>query len=381
MSDGTAAPTRRRLFRVVRILLLLALLGAMAAWAVQWARTAVLYVHETDARVMADLLTVASEVDGRLVSLRVREGDRVDKGAVLALLDPRAVEAALAETFAERETLLRERERVSAETAVVAARIETRTQSGEARLAEAEAGRSIHVHELGFAGSEFRRIEQLADSGAVSAARLDRARTDLLKRRQELERARAASAAARAHLAETGAMRSELAVKRAETAELDARISRIEARITLQQIGMHNRTIVSPISGVIGRTFVVEGEFVTRGQRLLMLHDPERVWIETNIRETDLARVRVGQPVRIEVDAFPEETFTGVVGQIGTAATSQFALLPRLNESGTFTKVTQRVRVRIDLTQDGDRLKPGMMVEVYVDDGTVGRLGPWLAWL
>ncbi len=381
MTESTIEPAPgRRLFRVVRILLLLALLGAMAAWAVQWARTAVLYVHETDARVMADLVTISSEVDGRLVELPVREGDRVDAGQVLARLDARAARALVVEIAAERDALLRERERVAAEAAVIAANIKARLESGRARLSEAEANEGIHVHELGFAEGDFRRIEQLAASGTVPASRLERARTDFLKRRQELERAEAATATARADLAETRALQAELDVKQAETEELDARIARVEARIGLHRIGLGNRTIRSPAAGVVGRVFVAEGEFLVRGQRMLMMHDPERVWIETNIRETELARLAVGQPARIVVDAYPDETFTGVVGRIGTAATSQFALLPRLNESGTFTKVTQRVRVRIDLANGSSRLKPGMMVEIYVDDGTAARLAPWLTW-
>lgn len=381
MTESSIEPAPgRRLFRVVRILLLLALLGAMAAWAVQWARIAVLYVHETDARVMADLVTISSEVDGRLIELPVREGDRVDAGQVLARLDARAAQALVVEIAAERDALLRERERVTAEAAVISANIKARLESGRARLSEAEANKGIHVHELGFAEGDLRRIEQLAASGNVPASRLERARTDFLKRRQELERAEAATATARADLAETRALQAELDVKRAETDELDARIARVEARIGLHRIALGNRTIRSPAAGVVGRVFVAEGEFLVRGQRMLMMHDPERVWIETNIRETELARLAVGQPARIVVDAYPEETFTGVVGRIGSAATSQFALLPRLNESGTFTKVTQRVRVRIDLADGSSRLKPGMMVEVYVDDGTAARLAPWLTW-
>jgi len=82
--------------------------------------------------------------------------------------------------------------------------------------------------------------------------------------------------------------------------------------------------------------------------------------------------------VRIEVDAYPDIDFEGKVSRIGDAATSQFALLPRLNESGTFTKITQRIEVRIDLGQHQSMLKPGMMVEIFVDDGTAGDLWSWL---
>ncbi len=369
----------RRLFRVARALLVVALLGAMAAWAAQWVRTAILYVHETDARVMADLVTVSSQADGRLVALEVREGDRARAGQTLARLDASAAEAALAETVAERETLRAERARAEAEARAVAGRVESRIDSARSKLVEAEAGEGARAHERDFAESEFRRIESLAGGGVAPAARLERARADALTARQEWRRARAAVASARAALAEAEAARDEIAVARAEGAELDARIAEAEARIARRRIDIAERGIASPIDGVIGRVFVDPGEYLARGQRVLSLHDPERVWIETNIRETEIGRLAVGQPVRVEVDAWPGVAFEGRVERIGAAATSQFALLPRLNEAGAFTKVTQRIRVRIALERRGERLRPGTMAVVYIDDGTADRLAPWLA--
>ena len=100
-----------------------------------------------------------------------------------------------------------------------------------------------------------------------------------------------------------------------------------------------------------------------------MLHDPQTIYVDANIRETDIRRVAVNQPVKIEVDAYPDQVFEGTVEHIGYAATSQFALLPSPNPSGNFTKVTQRLPVRIALTQREGQFKPGMMVEVFIDVG------------
>jgi membrane fusion protein (multidrug efflux system) len=121
-----------------------------------------------------------------------------------------------------------------------------------------------------------------------------------------------------------------------------------------------------PFDGVVGRVFVDEGEYVTPGQRLVLVHDPARVRIEANVKETDIRHFRPGAPVRVRVDAYPSRVFEGRVERVGAAATSEFALLPSPNPSGNFTKITQRLPVRIALRPaDADGLlRPGMMVEV-----------------
>jgi len=377
-SELPSVPRARRFFAVIRAGLLIFLLGAMGAWAVQWARTTLLFVHETDARIMADLVAVSSEVDGRLNERLVEEGQTVSKGQTLAVIDSRAAMLALMETEAERSTIQAELVRIAAETNLIAEQIKTHVISERSKLLEAEANQTVFAHELKFAENDFRRIEKLAKTGAVSTSRLDRAQTDFLKARQELQKAGAEIATARAALREAQADRARLKVKQAEKAELEARLSEVKARIERQSVNVVDRTVVSPVDGVVGRVFVDPGEYVRSGQRLVVLHDPTKIWVETNIRETEIGRLEVGQPVNIEVDAYPEIEIEGSVARIGNAATSQFALLPRLNEAGTFTKVTQRIQVRVALDQRENKLKPGMMVEIYIDDGTAGNFWSWL---
>ena len=369
---------RRLLFLAGRVLLLLVLLATMAAWAAQWIRTSVLYVHEADARVKADILAVSSTAEGVLLERLVGEGDRVARGQVLARLDTRAAELALAETDSELAALEAELRRVDAQAALTEGQVEARIATARSQVGEAEANRRAHTDELTYLEAEFRRMEALAASGAVPAARLERARADFLTARQELGRAAAGVAKAEAQLAEAAADRAMLGVSAAERVALGARSAEIAARRQRQEIDLADRTITSPIDGVVGGTFAMAGEYVSAGERLLVLHDPAGIWVETNIRETEVARLEVGQPVRIEVDAYPDLEVAGRVARIGDAATSQFSLLPRLNDSSTFTKVTQRIKVRVDIEPPDARLKPGMMVEVYVDDGSADGFWSWL---
>ena len=118
---------------------------------------------------------------------------------------------------------------------------------------------------------------------------------------------------------------------------------------------------------MIAKTFANKGEYVFAGQRLALFHDPDKIWIAANVKETDIADVELGQKADIVVDAYPERKFTATVYRIGRTATSKFALLPDPNPSGNFTKVTQRLPVRLLFDQKDVLLRPGMMVEVDID--------------
>jgi membrane fusion protein (multidrug efflux system) len=168
---------------------------------------------------------------------------------------------------------------------------------------------------------------------------------------------------------EAEAERARIEVLAGQRAVLEQREAEIVTRMQRQRLDLEDRTVRSPLSGVVDRKFVEAGEYVSPGQRLMLLHDPTQVWIEANIKETDLRRLAVGQAVRVRIDAYPEETFEGKVERIGHSATSTFALLPSPNPSGNFTKITQRVPVRIAIAQREARLRPGMMVEIKIATG------------
>lgn len=371
---ATPAPSRRRRSTAfwVRLTLFVLVMAVLASLGVRWGRTSLLFVHETDARIKADLIAVASEVDGRVTQRPVEDGDRVAKGQVLLRIDDREAKLRLEETDAEQATLLADIGRLDAEMTMIRERSESRIASAKSRVTEMAAGHEVYEHELAFAKADYERARSLAATGAMSASRLDRAHTDYLKVLQEMNRTQAEIAVAEAGIDEANAELAEVSVKRAERAKLEAQLSEIAARRERLRVELDHHTIVSPIDGVVGRTFASAGEHVDAGQRLMSLHDPAAIWVEANVRETEVGRLKVGQPATVTVDAYPGETFEGKVQRIGQAANSQFALLPRLNESGTFTKVTQRLEVRIAVDQRDGRLRPGMMAEVSIDAPQAG---------
>ena len=134
-----------------------------------------------------------------------------------------------------------------------------------------------------------------------------------------------------------------------------------------ERINLQDRSVQAPMDGVVDKTFANPGEYVNPGQRLLLMHDPNRIWIDANIKETEVRHLKVGNPVKVTVDAYPDRDFAGKLERIGNAATNQFALLPSPNPSGNFTKITQRIPVRIAIEQVDGLLKPGMMVGVSIE--------------
>ncbi len=361
-----AKPPRRLGARVVRVALLATMTVALGIWAADWARTALLFVHETDARVAADMVSVSSRVDGWLVARPVGSGDTVAKGDTLAVIDSRDAEARLVELLAELDRIEAQRAEFVAEIEMVDSQTRSRILSERARLAASDALVEVVEHEFEYAEREFKRAERLTGAGVVAAKVLDEARTGYLTTQKELVRARAMVATARAMVDEARAARREIKLLERQRATLDYREAVVLARIDRQQLDIADRTMTAPFDGVVSRAFVDPGEYVEAGQRIALLHDPEKIYVEANIRETDIRRLALGQRVTIEVDAYPDRPFTGTVAMIGQAATSQFALLPSPNPSGNFTKVTQRLPVRIAVGQQDGVLRPGMMVEVFI---------------
>ena len=131
-------------------------------------------------------------------------------------------------------------------------------------------------------------------------------------------------------------------------------------------LDLADRTLRMPFDGVVDRIFMDPGEYVLAGQRIIMVHSPAQIRIEANVKETDVRHFRPGSPVTVTVDAWPGQVFTGVVDRMVEAATSEFALLPSANPSGNFTRITQRLplRVRLDPPPPPGMLRPGMLVRI-----------------
>ena len=341
---------------------------AVAVWlAAPWLAARFTQVHINDARIAAKVVTVSSEVAGRVTAIPMLVGDAVEKGDLVAAIDrgfsqPQldavlsrlaATEAQLAELRARKVLLERQ--------------LSARRDAARAGIAAAKANHEASLAVLTNAQTRHERAIKLAKQNITSQQTLDQSQATLDTAAQQERAAFAVIESARASLAIVEADGEQMNVLESQIASVLAGRAGTEADRSLKEIDLAHRTITAQFDGIVDGTFVDVGEYVTPGTRIAMYHAPDGVWIDANVKETEYGRIHVGSKASITVDAFPGRTFEGEVIGMGGAATSQLALLPSPNPSGNFTKVTQRLPIRVSIDAAELTLRPGMMVEVYID--------------
>ncbi|MDR2710341.1 MAG: HlyD family secretion protein [Burkholderiales bacterium] len=311
------------------------------------------HVTENDARVKADMITVSSRVGGWVIERPVTDGQFVHAGQELIVIDQREADLKLTELRAKAESLRLRREQTNIRHGMVG------TTAHDA-VAAAKANNDAAASKLEQAQREFQRADELR--GRIVSHELWE------QRQTQLRQAEAAALAASTALSDAQAKLGDIGILRKDVDTLAQEAAQLDAQIRVQEIDVADRRVKSPIDGIVDQKFVEPGEYVVPGQRLFIIHDTKKVWVDADIKETKLDRLRLGQPVNISVDAYPDRRFVGHIERIGNATTGEFALLPSPNPSGNFTKITQRVPVRIAVEQPDDNpLRPGMMVEVDID--------------
>lgn len=368
VSTRTApAPRGLRLpWRKLRLVALLALVLGVLVFAGQWVHRMMTHVHADDARVAADTIILASRNPGWVAEMNFIAGDVVPRGTVLARIDGREAAIALRELDARIEGVGARRAELQARIAMVDRQTLSQEEAARARLASARAAQMSAEADRIFAESEHTRARDLSASGSGTRQRLDQTLALLSVARHRVQAAAAEIEAADAQIAAAAAAREELNVLSRQLESLAPQEAELRAQRERVALDLGDRTIRMPFDGIVDRVFVDPGEYVTAGQRMMMVHDERRVRIEANVKETDIRHFAPGRRVRVTVDAWPGRVFEGRVERIAPAATSEFALLPAPNPSGNFTRIAQRLPVRIALDElPADvALRPGMLVIV-----------------
>jgi len=347
------------------ILLIVAVLAAV--WIGRWMHHRSTHVFSDDARVDGEVIAVASRVSGWVIELPIIEGDAVKQGQVLARIDARDSQLQLEGLKARLAALDDQTALVKAQVTQVDEETLGKVQQESSSVSAAEAALAAMGPELEQAKDDYQRAQELAAAKWISPQGLSRAHTTYLTAQENYRKIRAGVAVAKGSLAVAGGNRKQLQVLERQLAVLAKQRDELRTQIQRQDADLNDRAITAPADGMIAKTFANKGEYVSAGQRLALFHDPDKIWIAANVKETDIADVELGQKADVVVDAYPERKFTATVYRVGRTATSKFALLPDPNPSGNFTKVTQRLPVRLLFDQKDVLLRPGMMVEVDID--------------
>lgn len=346
---GAAVKRKSLARRIVPATLLLAAVAGAGLAAERWWTTGRFTETTNDAYVQADITVLAAKVSGYLSAVEAQNFQQVRAGDALAHIDDGDYRLALEAAV----------NKIATQNAAVA-RIDKQIAAARAAVTQAEAQRDSAQAETVRAEADFLRQQQLSKSDFSSRAQVDETRAARDRATAALRSAEAGTAQARANVDVLSAQREEAVRTLAET-ETQKRKAERDLSFTV---------IRAPFDGVIGNKAVEVGSYVDAGKRLMALVRAGTVHVDANFKETQVGRMRPGQTVHVKVDAFPDRDFVGRVVNLSPASGAVFSLLPPDNATGNFTKIVQRVPVRIELSAavaaEG-LLRPGMSAEASVD--------------
>ncbi len=348
-----ATPRRHRISgkRLLLAAAGLSVLTGAGSYGWRWWTDGRFTVDTDDAFVQADMVGVSSRVAGQVAEVLVGDNQPVRRGDVLIRLDDRDLQSALAQARAEV---------ASAEADINAIGAQLRLQSSTVAAADADV-QSANAAAT-FARAEQARYADLLRTGNGSLQRSQQAEADILGRMAFLARTRAAAEGAR----------QQVAVLNAQLGRAQAAMLRVQAVARQAELNLGYATVVAPADGAVGDRTVRPGQYVQPGGRLLsVVPMGEQLYLVANFKETQLARMGRGETATIDVDMLGG-SFKGVVDSLAPGSGSTFALLPPENATGNFTKIVQRVPVRIRLLPDTRlaQLRPGLSASVTVDPRT-----------
>jgi membrane fusion protein, multidrug efflux system len=348
---------RKVLFIVLPVVVLAA--GVSGGW--YWWNVLRFLQSTDDAYVQSDVSLISPKVEGYIKKVKVADNQEVAEGAVLFVIDDRDFKARVAQAEAA----------VATGEATIAT-YQSRLQLQQSMIEQAAASVKSVEADLVREQQDYKRYSALLSTDFASRQRFEQAEADARKGEAAVAKSRAALAGEQ----------NQLAVLHSQQREEQAKLQQARANLQLVQNDLENTVIRAPISGVAGNRAGQVGQYVKAGTQLLSLVPLSHVYVTANFKETQLTHIRPGQLAEVSVDAYPDLTIDGHIESFAPASGAQFSLLPPDNATGNFTKIVQRVPVRIALPANSllaGRLRPGLSVTVTVDtrdsgdgDGLVG---------
>jgi len=347
--DKAVSPQKKRRIRLILFAVAAVALIVGLGWLAYRLLVGRYHEETDDAYLQADAVTVAPKVGGYVEEVLVKDNQDVAAGQPLVRIDARDYRA--------------QTEQYEAQIAIAHANadaVRAQIAEQESSVAEARAQLAAAQANASFAANEVKRYAPLVDIGAENAETLSARRNQATQGAQQVAVQRAALANAEKHIG----------TLRAQVRQAEAQSGTAEAQLKAASVNLQSTTLNASIAGRIGDQTVRVGQFVQPGTRLMTLVPVGSLYITANFKETQIGRMRVGQPATIKVDAMPGMELNGRVESVAPGTGAQFSLLPPQNATGNFTKIVQRVPVRIALEatpQTRKLLVPGLSVKVQVE--------------
>jgi membrane fusion protein (multidrug efflux system) len=350
--DGTAISAVRGRWSLKQLLMAtgaLLLIAAAVWYGNYYWETGRFLVSTDDAYVEAHSVLISPKVSGYLSEAPVDDNQSVKAGEVLARIDPRDYQTAL--------------DQARANDAAAQAGIATLDQQIDQQMLVVEQGRHQVASDqaaLVFSQQDFQRYTQLAKDGWGTTQRSQQAQADIREKDAMLQH----------DIAVVSAAQSQIGVFKAQITQATATLAQQQAMERQAELNLSYTIITAPVDGTLGARTLRVGQYVQAGTQLMAVVPLQAVYIVANFKETQLTDVRRGQPVTIEVDTFPGAKVTGHIDSVAPASGQEFALLPPDNATGNFTKIVQRIPVKIVVDPNdplANLLRPGMSVEPTID--------------
>jgi len=338
------AKLQRRLFIFIALLVLVA--GAFFA---HWYLIGRHYETTDNAYVQGEITRISSQLAARIEQVHVQDNQHVKPGDLLVSLEAGdfrlALEQARANLAIREAELAQARSRLEQQTSLIAA------SQASVNAAQANLERSQ---------KDLSRVEALRKPGFVSEERVTTLSADARVARSQRQKAEA----------DLAAQRQQVATLEADVKRLQAQMDGARAEIERAELNLGRTEIRAPISGIVGQRSARNGQYVPVGAYLMSIVPDEDIWVQANFKETQIGRMQVGQRAELTFDTFPDTPIEGRLESLSPASGAQFSLLPPDNATGNFTKVVQRIPVKLTFASDNPlkgRIRPGMSVDVKID--------------
>ncbi|MGE5380162.1 MAG: HlyD family secretion protein [Methylocystaceae bacterium] len=350
-----AAPKGKRGMLILGVLVIAALVGGGIWW-----YSLRLAITTDNAKVTGDIVDISARTSGLLMQILVPEGEEVKTGQVLARLDDNQAKINLLQAEAALEIARANTSKLPADLTSAQAAV---TKAKEAAISNEAQAKSAAITAED-AGRQLSKMQTLFNQGALAQESLDQARTRYETALANAEALKAAAASAQAAVTDAQAKMDTLG--QTGSASYNAQYKQAQAVFENAQLALDNTVIKAQIDGTVVRIPVQAGENINDGHSLITVANLKQVWVTANIQEKQVGRVKKGQLVDVRIDAYPGQVFSGRVKEIGEATQSTFALIPTENTAGNFTKVSQRIPIKIGVEARGFIFKPGMSSVVKI---------------